>query len=95
MVIPAGTKKITFYAYAWKGKNSKLSFKVGDKSIGEEIALKANAGCNNNTPFSLTDVAASDLYAIDVTALNGGNALASDMTVTVASVKGNDCRAGR
>lgn len=93
MVIPAGTKKISFYAYAWKGKTASLSFKIGETALGSNIALKANEGCASVSPYKLVNVSKSDMYTIDVTALNGGNALASDVTVTVESVKGTDCRA--
>lgn len=93
MVIPAGTKKISFYAYAWKGKTASLSFKIGGTALGSNIALKANEGCASVSPYKLVNVSKSDMYTIDVTALNGGNALASDVTVTVESVKGTDYRA--
>lgn len=93
MVIPAGTKKISFYAYAWKGKTASLSFKIGETALGSNIALKANEGCASVSPYKLVNVSKSDMYTIDVTALNGGNALASDVTVTVESVKGTDYRA--
>lgn len=93
MVIPAGTKKISFYAYAWKGKTASLSFKIGKTALGSNIALKANEGCASVSPYKLVNVSKSDMYTIDVTALNGGNALASDVTVTVESVKGTDYRA--
>lgn len=93
MVIPAGTKKISFYAYAWKGKTASLSFKVGETALGSDIALKANDGCTSTSPYALVNVSESDMYTIDVTALNGGNALAADVTVTVESVKGSDYRA--
>lgn len=93
MVIPAGTKKISFYAYAWKGKTASLSFKIGETALGSNIALKANEGCESVSPYKLVNVSKSDMYTIDVTALNGGNALASDVTVTVESVKGTDYRA--
>lgn len=93
MVIPAGTKKISFYAYAWKGKTVSLSFKIGETALGSNIALKANEGCASVSPYKLVNVSKSDMYTIDVTALNGGNALASDVTVMVESVKGTDYRA--
>lgn len=93
MVIPAGTKKISFYAYAWRGKKVSLSFKAGETALGSDIALKANDGCTSSSPYKLVKVSESDMYTIDVTALNGGNALASDVTVTVESVKGTDYRA--
>lgn len=93
MVIPAGTTKISFYAYAWSGKTSKLSFKVGDTTIGKELTLKGNSGCNKNSPYTLVNVTDSDKYTIDVTALNGGKVLDKDVTVTAVSSKATDFRA--
>ena len=93
MVIPAGTTKISFYAYAWSGKTSKLSFKVGDATIGEELTLKGNSGCNKNSPYTLVNVSDSDKYTVDVTALNGGKALDKDVTVTAVTSKADDFRA--
>lgn len=93
MVIPAGTTKISFYAYAWSGKTSKLSFKVGDATIGNELTLKSNSGCNGNSPYTLVNVSDSDKYTVDVTALNGGKALDKDVTVTAVSSKATDFRA--
>lgn len=93
MVIPAGTKKVSFYAVAWSGKTSKLSFKVGDTTIGEEFTLKGNSGCNSNSPYTLVNVSDSDKHTIDVTALNGGKALDKDVTVTAVSAKSDDYRA--
>lgn len=93
MVIPAGTKKVSFYAVAWTGLTSTLSFKVGDTTIGEKFTLKGNSGCNNNSPYTLETVSDSDKYTIDVTALNGGKALDKDVTVTAVSAKPSDFRA--
>lgn len=93
MVIPAGTKKVSFYAVAWAGQTSTLSFKVGDATIGEKLTLKANAGCKETSPYTLVNVSDSDKYTIDVTALNGGKALDEDVTVTAVSAKPSDFRA--
>ena len=93
MVIPAETKKVSFYAVAWTGLTSTLSFKVGDTTIGEKFTLKGNSGCNNNSPYTLETVSDSDKYTIDVTALNGGKALDKDVTVTAVSAKPSDFRA--
>lgn len=93
MVIPAGTKKVSFYAVAWNKKTSTLSFKVGDATIGEKLTLKGNDGCKSTSPYTLVNVSDSDKYTIDVTALNGGKALDKDVTVTAVSAKPSDFRA--
>ena len=93
MVIPAGTKKVSFYGLAWKGKTSSVSFEVEGQAVGSAIGLTANDGCSNTAPYTITGVTTASKHTIDVSALNGGNALASDVTITVTSVKGSDCRA--
>ena len=93
MVIPAGTKKVSFYAVAWNKKTSTLSFKVGDATIGEKLTLKGNDGCKSTSPYTLVNVSDSDKYTIDVTAFNGGKALDKDVTVTAVSAKPSDFRA--
>ena len=92
MVIPAGTKKVSFYGLAWKGKTASVAFEVGGQAVGNAIALTANDGCSSTAPYTITGVTTSSKYTIDVTTLNGGNALASDVTVTVKSVQGTDYR---
>ena len=93
MVIPAGTKKVSFYGLAWKGKTSSVSFEVEGQAVGSAIGLTANDGCSNTAPYTITGVTTASKHTIDVSALNGDNALASDVTITVTSVKGSDCRA--
>lgn len=93
IVIPAGTKKVSFYGLAWKGKTSSVSFEVGGQAVGSAIGLTANDGCSNTAPYTISGVTTASKHTIDVSALNGGNALASDVTITVKSVKGSDCRA--
>ena len=66
---------------------------MGDVTIGKGLTLKANSGCNNNSPYTLVNVSDSDKYTIDVTALNGGKALDKDVTVTAVSSKADDSRA--
>ena len=62
VVIPAGTKKITYYAVGWKGKNTTLDFQIGGASAAKQ-ALVANDGAANSAPFTIT-VTDSDKYEI-------------------------------
>ncbi len=80
VLIPAGTTSISFYAYAWNKKTAKLTFTSGDDTLGS-IDLKANVGCNNTSPFKLTDVAAADEQKITLSNIT------SDTTVTITCDK--------
>ena len=62
VVIPAGTKKITYYAVGWTGKNTTLDFQINGASAAQQ-ALVANAGATGNSPFTLT-VTDADKYEI-------------------------------
>ena len=92
LVIPAGTKIISFYGLAWKGKTASVAAEFNGVSIGDAINLKANPGCSNKEPYTINDVTTDSRKTIDIAALNGGNPLPADITITVKSVKGTDCR---
>ena len=92
LVIPAGTKKISFYGLAWKGKTASVAAEFNGVAIGDAISLKANPGCSNREPYTINDVTTDSQKTIDIAALNGGNPLQTDMTITVKSVKGTDYR---
>ncbi len=62
VVIPAGTKKITYYAVGWSGKNTTLDFQINGASAAQQ-ALVANSGATGNSPFTLT-VTDADKYEI-------------------------------
>ncbi len=84
--VPAGSKKLSTYAIAWKGKPTTLEFKVGDTVVGtKEIA--ANDGASNNSPYTIT-VADSDKYTIDL-----GDALTADTQVSVTTAADANTRA--
>lgn len=62
--IPAGTKKIGFYAVGWKGStDAKLKF-----SNDAVVSVKANAGATGNPPYTLTLSDENDYYYVDVNA---------------------------
>ena len=84
--VPAGSKKVTAYAIAWKDKATTLEFKVGDTVVAtQEIA--ANEGASNNSPYTIT-VADTDKYTIDL-----GGALEADTQVTVTTAADANTRA--
>ncbi len=91
--VPAGTKKISFYALAWKGTTVQVEFDYADKAVADPISPNANEGCSNTSPYTITGVTDSDKYTVDVTSLNGGQALSEETTITVKTIKSSGCRA--
>jgi phage gpG-like protein len=74
--LPAGTKKVSFYAVGWKGTSATLKFSVAGTQVASQ-AIKANEGATGNAPYTMT-VADTDRYSISFDA-----ALAADTDVTV------------
>ena len=61
--IPAGYKKVSFYAVAWNGKAVKLTCKIGSETVLDKT-LVSNTGAQQNPPFTIT-AADSDVYSIE------------------------------
>lgn len=72
----AGSKKLSFYAVAWKGKSATLYVRVngGGSVTSNGTALTANDGATNNPPFTIT-VSDSDYYTLDVTGLTASSTI--------------------
>ena len=66
LTLPAGSTKLTFYAISWKGKASKLVFKIDGTEVGS-VNPAANDGLANNSPYTVT-VSDSDKYTITFSA---------------------------
>lgn len=80
ITLPKGTKKLSYYAVAWKGNPSKLQFSVGETVLGtQEVA--ANDGATGNAPYTIT-AADSDHYTLTLSA-----ALEAETEVTVKTVE--------
>ena len=79
--VPAGTTKISFYALGWTGVDGKL--KISGGTVSQTFTIKQNAGCNNNSPFTITNITDSDWYSIDF-----GSALTEATTFTFESQTG-------
>ena len=63
--VPAGTKKIGFYAIAWSGKNStEVKFSIGGTTL-TTVTPAANSGATGNPPYTIT-VTASDYYEVEM-----------------------------
>lgn len=71
-----GSKKLSFYAVAWKGKSATLYVRVngGGSVTSDGTALTANDGATNNPPFTIT-VSDSDYYTLDVTGLTASSTI--------------------
>ena len=76
VTLPAGSKKVSFYAVGWKGTSATLKFSVAGTQVGTQ-AIKANDGATSVSPYTMT-VTDSDRYSISFDA-----ALAADTEVTV------------
>jgi hypothetical protein len=81
VVLPAGTKEVTFYAIGWKGADASLKFTLGDAT--KSVDVKANDGASNSSPYNVT-VTESDKYSIKF-----DSPLASESSVQVETYAGN------
>ncbi len=63
--IPAGTKKVGFYALSWKAKPAELKITMGGNSVS--INPPANDGASGNPPYTITLASdGSDYFELDV-----------------------------
>ena len=71
-----GSKKLSFYAVAWKGKSATLYVRVngGGSVTSDGTALVANDGATSDPPFTIM-VSDSDYYTLDVTGLTASSTI--------------------
>ncbi len=88
ITVPAGSKKVSFYALAWKDAATTLEFS-GMGTVLKTLDIKANDGVTGSENFKFT-VADSDCYTFDIPI-----ELTSDLDVkvTTAASVGNNTRA--
>lgn len=88
ITVPAGSKRVSFYAIAWKGAATTLEFSGLGTTFGTQ-AIKANDGVAGNGPYTIT-VTDADYYTFTVP-----TALAEDLDIkiTTAASAGNNTRA--
>lgn len=80
MTIPAGTTKISFYGVAWNNKTGSITLSAAGAAFSPStIDFKANAGANNNSPYTITVSDESDWYEVSVSGVT------AETTVTVKS----------
>lgn len=82
--VPAGTKKIGFYAVAWNKETTTLTFT--GTGVSATVTPAAQSALSNKSPYSLT-ISDKDYYTVDVNA-------EAEVTITVATgTEKGTCRA--
>jgi hypothetical protein len=81
-----GTKTLSFYGMAWKGKTATIYIKVEGSSDVKSVAVKANAGATGNPPYTIT-VTDADYYSVELTGLTADSKImfSTDATFSTAS----------
>lgn len=89
-----GSKKLSFYAVAWKGKSATLYVRVngGGSVTSNGTALTANDGATSNPPFTIT-VSDSDYYTLDVTGLTASSTITFSTSPNFANESSSASRA--
>ena len=62
VAVPAGTKKLSFYALGWSNKVGVIQISGGGAT--QKITAAINAGINNNSPYTVTTLSDSDYFSI-------------------------------
>lgn len=88
ITVPAGSKRVSFYALAWKGAATTLEFSGLGMTFGTQ-GIRANDGVAGQSPYKIT-VTDDDYYTFTVpTALTED----LDIKITTAASAGNNTRA--
>ncbi len=85
IVLPKGTKSVSFYGVSWKGNETSVQVSLGETVLYTQT-LAANDGACNNPPYTIT-VKDSDHYTMTLP-----QTLTEDMTVTVTTTPGGKTR---
>lgn len=80
LTLPAGTTKVTFYGFSWKGTKATLVASVGETKVASK-ELTDNTGAAANSPYKIT-VKDSDLLTIE---LPSKLATDTDVEITTAA----------
>ncbi len=86
ITIPAGTKKVSFYAVAWKNAATTLTFSMGGSIVATQD-IAANDGATGSEAYTLT-VADTDKYSWDIPV-----DLPTDTDITISTAEGAKTRA--
>ncbi len=85
VVIPKGTKSVSFYGVSWKSNPATVQVSLGETVLYTQ-ALAANDGASNNSPYTIT-VTDSDHYTMALP-----QTLTEDVSVTVTTTAGGKTR---
>ena len=85
VLIPKGTKSVSFYGVSWKGRPATVVIKMGDSEIYSQD-LSVNDGAFSNPPYTMT-VAGSDNYTMILP-----SQLTEDATFTITTAEGGNTR---
>lgn len=85
VVIPKGTKSVSFYGVSWKSNPATVQVSLGETVLYTQ-ALAANDGASSNSPYTIT-VTDSDHYTMALP-----ETLTEDVTVTVTTTPGGKTR---
>ncbi len=80
LTLPAGTTKVSFYGFSWKGTKATLVASVGETKVASK-ELTANTGAASNSPYKIT-VTSADLLTIE---LPSKLATDTDVEITTAA----------
>lgn len=80
LTLPAGTTKVTFYGFSWKGTKATLVASIGETKVASK-ELTANTGVAGNPPYKIT-VTSADLLTIE---LPSKLATDTDVEITTAA----------
>lgn len=80
LTLPAGTTKVTFYGFSWKGTKATLVASIGETKVASK-ELTANTGVAGNSPYKIT-VTSADLLTIE---LPSKLATDTDVEITTAA----------
>lgn len=80
LTLPAGTTKVSFYGFSWKGTKATLVASVGETKVASK-ELTANTGVAGNSPYKIT-VTSADLLTIE---LPSKLATDTDVEITTAA----------
>ena len=78
LTLPAGTTKVTFYGFSWKGTKATLVASVGETKVASK-ELSSNTGVAGNSPYKIT-VTSADLQTIELP-----SKLATDTNVEIST----------
>ena len=78
----SGSKTLSFYGLAWKGKKATVYVRVnngGSVTGASSVAVEANDGVTSNPPFTITGVTDANNYSFQL------EGLTAESTVTVST----------